>query len=114
MSATNGRFSYVYDGDFNRDGVIGNDLIFIPTAAQVQQMQFVSNTVNGVTYSQADQRALFERYIQQDKYLRAHRGQYAERNGVQLPWLNRLDVKILQDLFTNIKGTKNSLQFSID
>ena len=112
--ATNGRFSYVYDGDFNRDGVQGNDLIYIPTAVQVQQMQFVSNTVNGVTYSQGDQRALFERYIQQDKYLRAHRGQYAERNGAQLPWLNRLDVKILQDLFTNIKGTKNSLQFSID
>jgi len=112
--ATNGRFSYVYDGDFNRDGVQGNDLIYIPTTAQVQQMLFTSNTVNGITYNQADQRALFERYIQQDKYLRAHRGQFAERNGAQLPWLNRLDVKILQDLFTNIKGTKNTLQFSID
>ncbi|MFM2117740.1 MAG: hypothetical protein RL316_930, partial [Bacteroidota bacterium] len=112
--ATNGRFSYVYDGDFNRDGVLGNDLMYIPTATQVQQMLFTTNTVNGITYSQADQRTLFERYIQQDKYLRAHRGQYAERNGAQLPWLNRLDLKILQDLFTNIKGTKNTLQFSID
>ena len=101
--AMNGRFSYVYDGDFNRDGVVGNDLIFIPTTAQVQQMQFVANTVNGITYSQTDQRALFERYILQDKYLRAHRGQFAERNGAQLPWLNRVNVKILQDLFTNIK-----------
>lgn len=88
--------------------------MYIPTSTQVQQMLFTSNTVNGVTYSQGDQRALFERYIQQDKYLRAHRGQFAERNGAQLPWLNRLDVKILQDLFANIKGTKNVLQFSID
>ena len=110
----NGRFSYIYDGDFNRDGVNGNDLMYIPTADQVQQMLFTSNTVNGVTYDQATQRTLFERYIQQDKYLRAHRGQYAERNGAQLPWLNRVDVKILQDLFANIKGTKNTLQFSID
>ncbi|MFN4835836.1 MAG: TonB-dependent receptor domain-containing protein [Bacteroidota bacterium] len=110
----NGRFSYVYDGDFNRDGVQGNDLMYIPTATEVQQMQFGANTVNGVSYGQNDQRALFERYIQQDKYLRAHRGQFAERNGAQLPWLNRLDVKILQDLFANIKGTKNVLQFSID
>jgi hypothetical protein len=112
--ATNGRYSYVYDGDFNRDGVQGNDLIYIPTTSQVQQMLFTSNTVNGISYSQADQRVLFERYIQQDKYLRAHRGQYAERNGAKLPWLNRVDLKILQDLFTNIKGTKNTLQFSID
>jgi hypothetical protein len=88
--------------------------MFIPTADQVQQMQFASNTVNGVSYDQATQRVLLERFIQQDKYLRAHRGQYAERNGAQLPWLNRVDVKILQDLFANIKGTKNTLQFSID
>jgi hypothetical protein len=110
----NGRYSYVYDGDFNRDGINGNDLMYIPTASQVQQMLFVSNTVNGVSYDQATQRVLLERFIQQDKYLRAHRGQYAERNGAQLPWLNRVDVKILQDLFANIKGTKNTLQFSID
>lgn len=110
----NGRFSYIYDGDFNRDGINGNDLMYIPTADQVQQMLFTSNTVNGVAYDQATQRTLLERYIQQDKYLRAHRGQYAERNGAQLPWLNRVDVKILQDLFANIKGTKNTLQFSID
>jgi hypothetical protein len=110
----NGRFSYTYDQDFNRDNIQGNDLMYIPTATEVQQMLFVDNTVNNVVYNQAAQRALFERYIQQDKYLRAHRGQYAERNGVQLPWLNRLDVKIMQDLFTNIKGTKNCLQFSID
>jgi hypothetical protein len=118
----NGRFSYVYDGtaasgivaDFNRDGINGNDLMYIPTTAEVQQMLFADNIVNNVTYNQTAQRALLERYILQDKYLRAHRGQYAERNGAQLPWLNRLDVKIMQDLFTNIKGTKNCLQFSID
>lgn len=110
----NGRYSYVYDGDFNRDGINGNDLMYIPTEQQVQQMLFTNNTVNGVTYNQAAQRELLERFIQQDKYLRSHRGQYAERNGAQLPWLNRVDVKILQDLFANIKGTKNTLQFSID
>lgn len=110
----NGRFSYIYDQDFNRDGINGNDLMYIPTADQVKQMLFASNTVNGVVYDQATQRVLLERFIQQDKYLRAHRGQYAERNGAQLPWLNRVDVKILQDLFANIKGTKNTLQFSID
>jgi hypothetical protein len=112
--ATNGRFSYVYSGDYNRDGVSGNDLIYIPTANELKSMQFVTLTQNGVNYDQTAQRSIFENFIQQDKYLRAHRGQYAERNGGQYPWLNRVDVKILQDLFSNINKTKHTLQFSID
>lgn len=112
--AINGRFSYVYGGDFNRDGVTGNDLIYIPTSAQVQQMQFASQTVNGVPYDQTAQRNLFEAYIQQDKYLNKHRGQFAERNGAQLPWLNRVDLKFMQDLFANIGKNKNTFQFTVD
>jgi hypothetical protein len=108
------RYSYVYSGDFNRDGVNGNDLIFIPNAAQVQQMQFSSRTLNGVTYDQASQRSLFESYIQQDKYLRTHRGQYAERNGALAPWRNQLDVKFMQDLFVKSGKYRNTLQFSVD
>lgn len=112
--AINGRFSYLYSGDFNRDGVTGNDLIYIPTSAQVQQMQFASQTVNGVVYDQTTQRNLFEAYIQQDKYLKAHRGQHAERNGAQFPWLNRVDLKFMQDLFAKIGKNKNTVQFTVD
>ena len=92
----------------------GNDLIYIPSVAELQQMQFVSHTQNGVTYDQTAQRNLFESYIQQDKYLRAHRGQYAERNGAQIPWLNRVDVKFAQDVLTTMGKTKNTLQFTLD
>lgn len=109
-----GRFSYVYGGDFNRDGVSGNDLIYIPSVAEVKNMQFASQTVNGVVYDQTAQRTLFENYIGQDKYLKAHRGQYAERNGAQIPWINRVDLKFMQDLFTKIGKSKNSVQFTID
>lgn len=112
--AITGRFSYVYGADFNRDGTTGNDLIWIPTADQVQQMQFQSQTLNGVVYDQNAQRSLFEAYIQQDKYLKGHRGQYAERNGATLPWRNQVDVKIMQDLFSKIGKSKNTLQFTLD
>lgn len=108
------RFSYVYSGDFNRDGVSGNDLIFIPNAAQVQQMLFTARVANGVNYDQQAQRNLFEAYIQQDKYLSKHRGQYAERNGATAPWRNQMDVKFMQDLFVKTGKNKNTLQFSID
>ncbi len=109
-----GRFSYVYGGDFNRDGVSGNDLIYIPTKSDLATMQFASQTVNGVVYDQNAQRTLFENYIGQDKYLRAHRGQYAERNGAQIPWLNRVDVKFMQDIFTKVGKNRNTVQFTVD
>jgi len=108
------RFSYVYSTDFNRDGVNGNDLIYIPTAADVQQMQFVAQVVNGINYDQTAQRNLFESYIQQDKYMRTHRGQYAERNGGLAPWRNQVDLKFMQDLFVKVGNNRNTIQFTVD
>lgn len=112
------RFSYVYNGDFNRDGVSGNDLIYIPTPAEVQAMTFTQQVVNGVVFdanaTAKQQNQLFEAYIQQDKYLRAHRGQYAERNGAQAPWRNQVDAKFIQDIFVKAGKSRNTLQFTID
>ncbi len=102
--AQGGRFSYTYSGDINNDGSFTNDLIFIPTASQLQQQQFVS----------ADQRDAFEAFIQQDEYLNARRGEYAGRNDILRPWTGRWDVKILQDFNFNVADKKNTIQFSID
>ncbi len=114
--AIDGRFSYVYGADFNRDGVNGNDLIYIPKDARnPAEITFVPTAaINGIVYTAAQQAQLFEDYINQDKYLRKHRGQYAERNGAQLPWRNQVDLKILQDVFTNIGKNRNTLQLSVD
>jgi hypothetical protein len=109
------RFSYTYNGDFNRDGVSGNDLIYIPkNALDPNEIQFSSNAYNGVTYSAAQQAQIFENYIQQDKYLRKHRGQYAERNGGKYPWRNGIDVKFAQDFFINVHKQRNAFQFTWD
>jgi len=51
-----------------------------------------------------EQAAAFETYIKADPYLRAHRGQYAERNAVFLPIVNRMDLSLSQDIFVNIGG----------
>ena len=77
-------------------------------------MSFSSQTVNGIAYDQTAQRSLFEAYVQQDKYLRTHRGQYAERNGLQAPWRNRVDAKFIQDIFAKVGKSRNTLQFTID
>jgi hypothetical protein len=108
-----GRFSYVYSTDFNNDGVTGNDLIYIPK--NPSEITFTSFAYpNGVTYSAQQQNDLFFQYIDQDAYLKKHKGQYAERNGGRYPWRNQVDVRFMQDLFTNIGKNRNTLQFSID
>jgi len=107
------RFSYLYGADFNRDGFNGNDLIYIPK--DPSEITFTSFTYpNGVTYTPAEQSALFFKYIDQDKYLRAHKGQYAERNGAQAPWRNQVDVKLIQDIFMNVGKSKNTIQLTLD
>jgi hypothetical protein len=110
-----GRFSYLYGTDINRDGQV-NDLIYIPRDAS--EITFAPLTIgtgaSAVTYSAQDQSNRFFAYIDQDKYLRKRKGQYAERNGALLPWRDQVDIKILQDIFTNIGGKKNTLQLSLD
>lgn len=99
--AQGGRFSYTYGGDINNDGSGVNDLIYVPTAAEVNQMQF----------SGSGQAAAFEKFIQQDDYLSGIRGSYAERYGALAPWRGKWDVKFIQEL--KVSKT-NAIQFSID
>lgn len=115
--AAQGRFSYIHSNDFNRDNS-GNfaDLIYVPKDAS--EITFVPLTVgsgaSAVTYTPQQQSDAFFAFIEQDKYLSTRKGQYAERNGAILPWRNNLDLKFLQDIFTNIGGKRNTLQFSLD
>ncbi|WP_036385482.1 carboxypeptidase regulatory-like domain-containing protein [Muricauda sp. MAR_2010_75] len=99
--AQGGRFNYLYGGDINGDGSSINDLLYIPTAAEVGQM----------TFSGAGQAEAFEAFIQQDDYLSDHRGEYAERYGALAPWRGRWDLKVLQDIKL---APKNTLQLSLD
>jgi hypothetical protein len=109
---TNGNTSYIFNGDANGDTVSGNDLIYIPK--DTSEMNFKSLTVSGTTYTAADQAAAFEKYIQADPYLSAHRGQYAERGAVFLPMVHRVDLSLTQDLFASLKGRRHSGQIRLD
>lgn len=109
------RFAYVYGGDINNDGTNTNDLLYVPTDAEIDRMQFSPLVdVNGVTQNAAAQRTAYKQFISQDKYLSGRRGQYTEKYAGENPWLNQLDLRILQDFI--IKGTKRNqtIQLSID
>ena len=104
--------SYVFSGDANGDTVSGNDLIYIPR--DTSEMNFKPLTAGGRTYSPAEQAAAFEQLIQSDDYLSSHRGQYAERNAVLLPVVNRVDLSLTQDVFHSIGGKRHSGQIRLD
>jgi hypothetical protein len=77
-------------------------------------MNFLPFTAGGRTFTAAEQAAAWNAYISQDSYLSKHRGEYAERNGVLLPMIWRLDFNVAQDLFTNVGGRRHALQLRAD
>lgn len=103
-----GRWSYTYSTDLNGDNN-ASDLMYIPN----DESEITFTTYNGMTPE--EQETAFWEYVENNKYLRDHKGQYAERYGEVQPWLHRFDAKILQDVFTNFGSDKRyTLQFSFD
>jgi hypothetical protein len=98
------RYSYTIQGDMNGDGVLGNDLMFVPNRAS--DLTFVASNIGGTTYSPELQAQLFDKFIDQDPYLSTRRGRYAERNGAILPWLNQYDVSFIKEFY--VKAGKNN------
>jgi hypothetical protein len=107
-----GRYSYVYSSNIVRDGAGSNNLIYVPKDAS--EITFVNQTVNGTVWTAQQQSDAFFAYVDQDKYLRSRKGQYAERNGATLPWVNKFDIKLAQDFYINVAGKRNTLQLSLD
>jgi hypothetical protein len=107
-------FSYTYSNGPVRDWgpTESNDLIFVPTAAQIKGMTFISNST--FPLSAAQQAQALEDYISQDKYLKSRRGQYAERNGGRLPFTNIVDIKFLQDFNVKVFDKKYQFQLTYD
>ncbi len=111
-----GNYSYTFAGDLNGDGGTSNDLIYIPRDKSEMNFQQYSVNIGGVTttFTPQQQADAWEAYIQQDPYLSKNRGKYAERNAVFLPMVFRADLSIAQEVFTDLFGKRNTLQFRLD
>src|SRR5690554_2408276 len=101
LGSPSGNYSFIYDNDMNGDGW-GADLIYIPE--QKGDIKFVS---------QADEDAFFA-FMDQDSYLKNHKGGYAGANSVMAPWLHRFDLRFAQDFKIRAGETTNTLQVSLD
>jgi hypothetical protein len=78
---TLGNASYAYSGDLNGDGSTTYDLIYIPrNESEMNFQQYTQGTgTSAVTFTAQQQADAWEKYIEQDAYLRSHRGEYAQR-----------------------------------
>ncbi len=112
-----GTDSYIFSNDMNGDGAT-NDLLYIPRNTAEMNFQQYSQTPPGSTtptvYTVAQQVASWEAYINQDAYLRAHRGEYAQRNAILRPMVYRADLSLSQDLSRHIGGAAHGLQVRLD
>ena len=96
------RRSYVMDNVTGEGG--SANLIWIPTDSQLSQMPFKDD----------ENRAAFKSFIEGDKYLSAHRGEYSIRGAVAAPWLHRFNLKVAQDFVLNIANRPTTLQIGVD
>ncbi len=106
-------YTLVYGGNpFNNSS--SAPLIYIPKTQSDINLADVKNSSGVVTYSAAQQWADLNSYIEGDKYLSKHRGQYEERNGLRTPWNHELDMKLLHTFKLSKTNNQHTLQLSFD
>lgn len=103
-------YSIYYNGDINGDSSNGNDLIFIPTDAQIDQMKFKATTA----YTADAQKANMKAWIANDSYLSKHRGEYFKRYGDNEKFEHHFDIHFAQKYDFNVTGNIHSLELSFD
>jgi hypothetical protein len=111
-------YSYVYRRSMiNDNGKDGEnfDLMYIPTENDLASMAFIDIAQgNQVVYTSQQQKDFLDSFIESDKYLKDHRGEFAKRNGARLPFTHIVDLRLQQDIKMKIKGKKISFAIIYD
>jgi hypothetical protein len=56
----------------------------------------------------------FTNFIDANPYLKTRRGQFAERNGLIVPWTHKVDMNFTQDIKFTAGKTKHTLRLTAD
>jgi len=110
------RYSYTMTSCVAGDGG-SSSLIYIPSSREeLDKWNFTDYTYNSGkdTYTAQQQKDDFWTYINQDDYLKDHKGEYAKRGGVIAPWHHQLDFKFNQDFYVNVGKYRNTIQLGVD
>lgn len=99
---------YVSGTDMNGDGYSGNELMYIPTDEQVNQMTFVD--ANGIDAE--TQRANFKQWLGSQRYVKDHRGEYYERYADNMPFESHFDFHFAEEIKV-VKDHRLEISFDI-
>ena len=94
-------YSFVYDGDINGDGN-NTDLMYIP------------KDDSEINFTNDADRAAFWNFVDQDSYLKNHKGEYAEAYSAHAPFVHRFDFRWAHDFNVKVGKSMNKLQLSVD
>jgi hypothetical protein len=102
-------YSVVYNSSGNPFGNAANaNLPYIP------KDQSDIRLVDKGTYTAAQQWQDLNNLIENDKYLKTRRGQYAGRNGLRTPWNHELDMKLMHTFNLSTTNKQHTLAVSLD
>ena len=106
------RYTFRYGADINGDDQT-NDMLYIPR--DPSEIQFVEGFITRAgTFTAKQQSDAFFAFIENDKYLRKHKGQMMEKYGALLPWQHTLDLRVMQDFVIRTGTKKHTIQVSVD
>ncbi len=92
-------FNFIYRGDANGDGRRYNDLIYVPASK------------DEIEISDEDW-ANFNAFIDRFQNLKDYRGKIIDRNAMREPWINQLDLRVIQEL--KLFGDRHRFQLTVD
>ena len=107
-------YSIYYYGDLNGDSSNANDLMFIPTDAQIDQMDFKAGTGSNAKYTPEIQKANMKQWLASSKYLKDHRGEYFDRYADNLPFENHIDLHLGQKFGFRVGKQIHSIELTAD
>ncbi|WP_245842373.1 TonB-dependent receptor [Pontibacter ummariensis] len=102
-------FTYLYNGDLNREGNFANDLIYIPRDRS--EINLIDDEDLGTAEEQWE---ALDAFIEADDYLSERRGEYAERYGARMPWTHQFDIRILQNFYIRTEENLHTFQLTFD
>ncbi|HEY9551109.1 MAG TPA: TonB-dependent receptor [Prevotella sp.] len=103
-------YSLLYSSDFNGDYSKANDLMFIPTDEQIDQMQFVPSS----SFTADQQRENLKQWLGKTRYLKDHRGEYYKRYADNLPFEHHFDLHAAQKVNIKVGKYVHALELTMD
>ncbi len=97
-------YCFVFTNDANKDGVFGNDLVYVPRGPGDVIFGTISSSTGNVIPAPPGTEAAFLRFVQRNAELRAHRGEIEPRFGGTNPWINRFDFRLTQNIPVPFRG----------